>query len=185
MFPLLGRGHMCDLSGILRTFFIVSTGVVTWSALWCGACGESGKNVAAAPLSKTAAASAVAETWFAKLPLDYMLHCTFPWNRCGRRSAMGPPYSLWRNLSPAGCRPCDYSLKQNRIRIKMHTKCMYRRVVNTVPLENDHGIWKKNQMHKLVAHRPFLWELCQTVLRILADSDSLGVMKSKIKSPEH
>ena len=51
----------------------VSTEVVTWSALRCGACVESGTKVATGPLSKTAAAT----TWFAKFPLDYMLHNTF------------------------------------------------------------------------------------------------------------
>ena len=43
----------------------VSTGMVTWSALPCGVCGESGKHVAADLLSKTAAAAAAAETSFA------------------------------------------------------------------------------------------------------------------------
>ena len=84
--------------------------MVTWSALRCGASGESGKKVAAAPLSKTAAAAAAAKTWFAKHPLDYMLHNRFPWKRSGRRSSMWPPYSLRRNLSAAACRPCDRSL---------------------------------------------------------------------------
>ena len=70
------RGHY-DV--IVMTFLIgnVSTGVVTRSALRCGACGESGKNVAAAPLSKTVAMAAAAETWFAKLLFDYMLHNRF------------------------------------------------------------------------------------------------------------
>ena len=55
---------VCPESAWLVTFFIgnVSTGVVTWSALRCGASGESGKKVAAGPLSKTAAAAAVAKT---------------------------------------------------------------------------------------------------------------------------
>ena len=103
---------VCPESAWLVTFLIgnVSTGVVTWSALRCGASGESGKKVAAAPLSKTAAAAAAAKTWFAKLPLDYMLHNRFPWKRSGRRSSMWPPYSLRRNLSAAACRPCDRSL---------------------------------------------------------------------------
>ena len=59
---------VCPESAWLVTFLIgnVSTGVVTWSALRCGASGESGKKVAAAPLSKTAAAAAAAKTWFAK-----------------------------------------------------------------------------------------------------------------------
>ena len=83
--------------------------MVTWSALRCGASGESGKKVAAAPLSKTAAAAAAAKTWFAKHLLDYMLHNRFLWKRSGRRSSMWPPYSL-RNLSAAACRPCDRSL---------------------------------------------------------------------------
>ena len=115
---LLNKGAVtcavCPESAWLVTFLIgnVSTGVVTWSALRCGASGESGKKVAAAPLSKTAAAAAAAETWFAKLPLDYMLHNRFPWKRSGRRSSMWPPYSLRRNLSAAACRPCDRSLKQ-------------------------------------------------------------------------
>ena len=102
---------VCPESARLVTFLIgnVSTGVVTWSALRCGASGESGKKVAAAPLSKTAAAAAAAETWFAKLPLDYMLHNRFPWKQSGRRSSMWPPYSLRRNLSAAACRPCDRS----------------------------------------------------------------------------
>ena len=79
---------VCPESAWLVTFLIVSTGVVTWSALRCGGSGESGKKVAAAPLSKTAAAAAAAETWFAKHPLDYMLHNRFPWKRSGRRSSM-------------------------------------------------------------------------------------------------
>ena len=74
---------------------------VTWSALRCGASGESGRKVAAAPLSKTAAAAASAKTWFVKHPLDYMLHNRFLWKRSGRRSSMWPPYSLRRNLSAA------------------------------------------------------------------------------------
>ena len=103
---------VCPESAWLVTFLIgnVSTGVVTWSALRCGASSESGKKVAAAPLSKTAAAAAAAKTWFAKHPLDYMLHNRFPWKRSGRRSSMWPPYSLRRNLSAAACRPCDRSL---------------------------------------------------------------------------
>ena len=102
---------VCPESAWLVTFLIgnVSTGVVTWSALRCGASGESGKNGAAAPLSKTAAAAAAAKTWFVKQPLDYMLHNRFPWKRSGRRSSMWPPYSLRRNLSAAACRPCDRS----------------------------------------------------------------------------
>ena len=103
---------VCPESAWLVTFLIgnVSTGVVTWSALRCGASGESGKKVAAAPLSNTAAAAAAAKTWFAKHPVDYMLHNRFPWKRSGRRSSMWPPYSLRRNLSAAACRPCDRSL---------------------------------------------------------------------------
>ena len=103
---------VCPESAWLVTFLIgnVSTGVVTWSALRCGASGESGKKVAAAPLSKTAAVAAAAKTWFAKRSLDYMLHNRFPWKRSGRRSSMWPPYSLRRNLSAAACRPCDRSL---------------------------------------------------------------------------
>ena len=106
---------VCPESAWLVTFLIgnVSTGVVTWSALRCGASGESGKKVAAAPLSKTAAAAAAAKTWFAKHPLDYMLHNRFPWKRSGRRSSMWPPYSLRRNLSAAACRPCDRSLMRH------------------------------------------------------------------------
>ena len=102
---------VCPESAWLVTFLIgnVSTGVVTCSALRCGASGESGKKVAAAPLSKTAAAAAAAKTWFAKHPLDYMLHNRFPWKRSGWRSSMWPPYSLRRNLSAAACRPCDRS----------------------------------------------------------------------------
>ena len=55
---------VCPESAWLVTFLIgnVSTGVVTWRALRCGASGESGKKVAAAPLSKTAAAAAAAKT---------------------------------------------------------------------------------------------------------------------------
>ena len=108
---------VCPESAWLVTFLIgnVSTGVVTWSALRCGASGESGKKVAAAPLSKTAAAAAAAETWFAKLPLEYMLHNRFPWKRSGRRSSMWPPYSLRRNLSAAACRPCDRSLTRKKL----------------------------------------------------------------------
>ena len=104
---------VCPESAWLVTLLIgnVSTGVVTWSALRCGASGESDKKVAAAPLSKTAATAAAAETWFAKLQLDYMLHNRFPWKRSGRRSSTWPPYSLWRNLSAAACRPCDRSLR--------------------------------------------------------------------------
>ena len=49
------------------------------------------------------------KTWFAKQPLDYMLHNRFPWKRSGRRSSMWPPYSLRRNLSAAACRPCNLS----------------------------------------------------------------------------
>ena len=81
---------VCPESAWLVTFLIgnVSTGVVTWSALRCGASGESGKKVAAAPLSKTAAAAAAAKTGFAKHPLDYMLHNRFPWKQSGRRSSM-------------------------------------------------------------------------------------------------
>ena len=106
---------VCPESAWLVTFLIgnVSTGVVTWSALRCGASGESGKKVTAAPLSKTAAAAAAAKTWFAKHPVDYMLHNRFPWKRSGRRSSMWPPYSLRRNLSAAACRPCDRSLTRN------------------------------------------------------------------------
>ena len=102
---------VCPEYAWLVTFLIgnVSTGVVTWSALRCGASGESGKKVAADPLSKTAAAAAAAETWFAKLPLDYMPHNRLPWKWCGRRSPMWPPYSLRQNLSAAACRPCDCS----------------------------------------------------------------------------
>ena len=102
---------VCPESAWLVTFLIgnVSTGVVTWSALGCGASGESGKKVVAAPLSKTAAAAAAAKTWLAKHPLDYMLHNRFPWKRSGRRSSMWPPYSLRWNLSAAACRPCDRS----------------------------------------------------------------------------
>ena len=110
---LLSKGAVtCAVwSAWLVTFLIgnVSTGV-TWSALRCAASGESGKKVAAAPLSKTAAAADAAKTWFAKQPLDYMLHNRFPWKRSGRRSSMWPPYSLRRNLSTAACRPCDRSL---------------------------------------------------------------------------
>ena len=55
---------VCPESAWLVTFLIgnVSTGVVTWSALRCGASGKTGKKVAAAPLSKTAAAAAAAKT---------------------------------------------------------------------------------------------------------------------------
>ena len=55
---------VCPESAWLVTFLIgnVSTGVVTWSALRCGASGESGKKVTAAPLSKTAAAAAAVKT---------------------------------------------------------------------------------------------------------------------------
>ena len=112
---------VCPESAWLVTFLIgnVSTGVVTWSALRCGASGESGKKVAAAPLSKTAAAAAAAKTWFAKHPLDYMLHNRFPWKRSDRRSSMWPPYSLRRNLSAAACRPCDRSLKWPTLCIRL------------------------------------------------------------------
>ena len=105
---------VCLESAQLVTFLTgnVSTGVVTWSELRCGASGESGKKVAAAPLSKTAAAAAVAKTRFAKHPLDYMLHSRFHWKRSGRRSSMWPPYSLRRNVSAAACRPCHRSFKR-------------------------------------------------------------------------
>ena len=109
--------------GLLHFWFgNVSTGVVTWSALRCGASGESGKKVAAAPLSKTAAAAAAAKTWFAKHPLDYMLHNRFPWKRSGRRSSMWPPYSLRWNLSAAACRLCDRSLMGLRYRLIRATR---------------------------------------------------------------
>ena len=117
--PFTGKGAVtcavCPESAWLVTFLIgnVSTGVVTWSALRCGASGESGKKVAAAPLSKTAAAAAAAKTWFVQHPLDYMLHNRFPWKRSGRRSSMWPPYSLRRNLSAAACRPCDRSFRRH------------------------------------------------------------------------
>ena len=102
---------VCPESAWLVTFLIGNvSGVVTWSALRCGASGESGKKVAAAPLSKNAAAAAAAKTWFAKHPVDYVLHNRFPWKRSGRRTSMWPPYSLRRNLSAAACRPCDRSL---------------------------------------------------------------------------
>ena len=102
--PVWVRSHVRFVRNRMACYIFigkVSTGVVTWSALRCGACGESGKNVATDPLSKTAAAAAATKTWFAKLPLDYMLHNTFPWKRRGPRSAMWPPCSLWRNLSAA------------------------------------------------------------------------------------
>ena len=104
---------VCPESAWLVTFLIcnVSTWVVTWSALRCGASGEPGKKVAAAQLSKTAAAAAAAKTWFAKHPLDDMLHNRFPWKRSCRRSSMWPPCSLRRNMSAAACRPCDRSLR--------------------------------------------------------------------------
>ena len=131
---------VCPESAWLVTFLIgnVSTGVVTWSALRCGASGESGKKVAAAPLSKTAAAAAAAKTWFAKHPLDYMLHNRFPWKRSGRRSSMWPPYSLRRNLSAAACRPCDRSLN----------RCEIAPVPDTANLISLHGVLK---------HRCLLW----------------------------
>ena len=53
---------LVDLRSVTFLIGNVSTGVVTWSALRCGASGESGKKVAAAPLSKTAAAAAAAKT---------------------------------------------------------------------------------------------------------------------------
>ena len=104
---------VCPESAWLVTFFIgnVSTGVVIWSSLRCGASDESGKKVAAAPLSKTAAAAAAAKTWFAKHQLNYMLHDRFPWKRSGRHSSICQPYSLRLNLSAAACRPCDRSLR--------------------------------------------------------------------------
>ena len=103
---------VCPESAWLVTFLIgnISTGVVTLSALRCGASSESGQKVAAAPLSKTAAAAAAAKTWFVKHPVDYVLHNRFPWKRNGRRRSMWPPYSLRRNLSAAACRQCDRSL---------------------------------------------------------------------------
>ena len=106
---------VCPESAWLVTFLIgnVSTGVVTWSALRCGASGESGKKVAAAPLSKTAAAAAAAKTWFAKLPLDYMLHNRFPWKRSGRRSSMWPSYNNCNPGGPVGlpqgCKPIHWN----------------------------------------------------------------------------
>ena len=126
---------VCPESAWLVTFLIgnVSTGVVTWSALPCGASGESGKKVAAAPLSKTAAAAAAAKTWFAKHPLDYMLHNRFPWKRSGRRSSMWPPYSLRRNLSAAACRPCDRSLSIHVYDVYQLSVLALKRVGETCP----------------------------------------------------
>ena len=113
----LGCGHMCGLSGI-RMACTLHFWLVTFQREWshvvhCGAVrpANQAKNVAAALLSKTAAAAAAAKTWFAKHPLDYMLHNRFPWKRSGCRSSMWPPYSLRRNLSAAACRPCDRSLR--------------------------------------------------------------------------
>ena len=81
----------CGLFGIRMAWYIlignVSTGVITWSALWFGASSDSGKKVAVDPLSKTAAAAAVAKTRFVKFPLDYMLHNTSPWKPCVFRSS--------------------------------------------------------------------------------------------------
>ena len=102
------------------------------TAVRCGASGESGKKVAAAPLSKTAAA---AKTWFAKHPLDYMLHNRFPWKRSGRRSSMWPPYSLRWNLSAAACCPCDRSLNDDhRGRSESHFACYSHCYVTWRPL---------------------------------------------------
>ena len=86
-----------------------------WShGVHCGAVlpANQAKKVAAAPLSKTAAAATAAKTWFANHPLDYMLHNRFPWKLSGRRSSMWPPYYLRRNLSAAACRPRDRSFKR-------------------------------------------------------------------------
>ena len=81
--------------------FLLLTFQQQWShGVHCGAVrpANRAKKVAADSLSKTAAVVAAAQTWFAKPPLDYMLHNTYPWKRCGRRSSMWPPYSLRRNL---------------------------------------------------------------------------------------
>ena len=111
--------------------------LVTFQQEWsrgvhCGAVrpANQAKKVAAAPLSKTAAAAAAAKTWFAKHPLNHMLHNRFPWKRSGRRSSMWPPYSLRRNLSAAAYRPCDRSLKA----ATNHTFCSlkYRFYVGTL-----------------------------------------------------
>ena len=74
---------VCPESAWLVTFLIGndSTGVVTWSAPLCGACGISGK-----------------KCW-RRSALDCILHNMSPRKRCGRRSAMWPPCSLRRNVS--------------------------------------------------------------------------------------
>ena len=167
---------VCPESAWLVTFLIgnVSTGVVTWSALRCGASGESGKKVAAAPLSKTAAAAAAAKTWFAKHPLDYMLHNRFPWKRSGRRSSMWPPYSLRRNLSAAACRPCDRSLRvRSHVRFVRNPHGLLHFWLVTFQQEWSHGVHcgavrPANQAKKLP--QPRCQKLPQRPLRLKRDS---------------
>ena len=152
---------VCPESAWLVTFLIgnVSTGVVTWSALRCGASGESGKKVAAAPLSKTAAA---AKTWYAKHPVDYMLHNRFPWKRSGRRSSMWPPYSLRRNLSAAACRPCDQvdCTAQN---------CVIHAILREFPFlsHNYAGVAQICEMdHKFVGYPTFFTQICAILVEL-------------------
>ena len=167
---------VCPESAWLVTFLIgnVSTGVVTWSALRCGASVESGKKVAAAPLSKTAAAAAAAKTWFAKHPVEYMLHNRFPWKRSGRRSSMWPPYSLRRNLSAAACRPCDRSLRvRSHVRFVRNPHGLLHFWLVTFQQEWSHGVHcgavrPANQAKKLP--QPRCQKLPQRPLRLKRDS---------------
>ena len=80
---------MCGLPGISMAFCIFFDNV----ALRFGECHESGKKVAADLWSETAVAAPAAETWFAKLPLDYMLHNTFPCNGSLKQESSGPVYT--------------------------------------------------------------------------------------------
>ena len=99
-------------SAWLLTFWLVAFQQVWSHGVHCGAVrpANQAKKMSQTRCEKTATAAPAAEAWFAKLPLDYMLHNTHPWKWCGRRSSMWRPYSLWRNLPPAACRLCDHSL---------------------------------------------------------------------------
>ena len=133
-----------------------------WSHwLHCGASGESGRKVAADPLSKTAAATAVAETWLAKLLIDYMPHNTYPWKRCGRRCSVWPPYSLRRNLSAAACRPCDHSLIVTPLNLHLqpHLPVAVNPLMPRSVRSKSSCFFMYNQ---LLPHIPFAWNLTDT-----------------------
>ena len=99
-----------NLHGLLH--FLLVTFQQEWShGVRCSAYSESGKKVAVDLLSKTSAATAAPKMWFAKLPLDYMLHNRVPWKRCCRPCTMWPPCSLWLNWVAAACRPYDRSFR--------------------------------------------------------------------------